>query len=193
VFATSTYWWENSSSDLKLYMLSDVVAVGVYDPNFFTQNNIDPGYVWFVYTYKSRDQVIRLPIEVRVVQQLSRYDVGVSSTLWVTLGTKLAGGDYANAVGTGTVLSTCWTGSYPRVNGGFVPVLYCHVLTTYLGNEPGNSGSPVYQLVTDANGYPVGVKAYGVASGRILVNKIPQNNIIAPLSFGVDVNLIASQ
>jgi len=47
-----------------------------------------------------------------------------------------------------------------------VPVLYCHVLTTYKGNEKGDGGSPVYQLVPDSSGVPIGVKAYGVISGK---------------------------
>jgi len=189
-FATSTYWWQTSSSGLELYMWSDVVAVGVYDPNFFANNNINPGYVWYVNTYQSGSQVIRLPVMLPVVQQLSKYDVGVGSTLWVTLGTKLAGGDYANAVGQGYVLNTCWTGSYPN-EYGFVPVTYCHVLTTYLGNEPGDSGSPVYQLAYSGN-VPTGVMAYGVISGVAYnIFNQPAYTIVAPLWLSVSVDVTA--
>jgi len=191
-FATSTYWWQRSSSSLELYVWSDVVAVGVYDPSFFANNNIEPGRVWYVISLQiTGGQVIRFPTKLPVVQQLGKNDVQLFSPLTATWGTKLARGDYARAVGSGTVLSTCWTVAYTGdigKYGDFVPVAYCHVLTTYMGNDPGDSGSPIYQLISDVNGYPVGVKAYGVLSGITYVFGQPYT-VVAPLWLSVNVDV----
>jgi len=88
----------------------------------------------------------------------------------------------------GTVLSTCWTVNlYPMKGkyGDFVPVAYCHVLTTEKGIEGGDSGSPVYQLVYSGS-VPTSVKAYGVLSSKTII-LIPAI-VVAPLdSLGVNV------
>jgi len=170
-FGMSSYSWQRSQSgDLELHVSSDAVAVGVNDPNFFSRNGIIPGYVWYVYTYQSGSQVLRLPVMLPVVQQLGKYDVGIFSVLTTTKGTRMVLRDYANALGGGTVLSTCWTVPYTTDKGrygDFVPVVVCHVITTDMGVRGGDSGSPVYQLVYSGN-LPTGVKAYGVISGKTI-------------------------
>jgi len=45
VVVKPTYWLQTSSSGLELYMWSDIVAVGINDPNLFANNLIWPGYV----------------------------------------------------------------------------------------------------------------------------------------------------
>jgi len=171
---------------------SDAVAVGVNDPNFFSKNYIDPGYVWYVYTYQITGTTIRELKELTVVQQLGKYDVAVFSVLTATKGTRLTLGDCANAVGTGLVLSTCWTVPYTAdkgMYGDFVPVVVCHVITTDMGVRGGDSGSPVYQLVYSGN-VPTGVKAYGVISGKdtIFVPLPLPVTVVAPLDpLGVNV------
>jgi len=174
-FAPTQYWWQRSwLGDLELYMYTDVVAVGLYDSSFFSQNYIDPGHVWYVYTYQIPGATIRELRKLPVVQQLGKYDVALFSPLTVTLGTKLYRGEYHRAVGTSYVQDICWTVRYTRDKEyyGFVSVAYCHVLAAYMGIESGDSGSPVYQLVLDSNGVPTGVKAYGVISGGGLVTML---------------------
>jgi len=189
VYETTSYSWRVSGSgDLELYVSSDVVAVGLYDPEFFSENYILPGRVWYVHEYQWQGQKRYLPLMLSVVQRLGKYDVGIFSTLTTTMGTKLYKGEYHKAVGTGSVLSTCFT---TRVTGvkdklGFVPVHYCHVLTTDMGTEEGDSGSPVYQLITDVYGYPVGIKAYGVHSGIVPMYLI-SFAVTAPLDLSVRV------
>jgi len=160
-YAMASYSWQRSwFGDLELHVSSDAVAVGVKDQNFFSRNGIIPGYVWYV--YKSQT-----PIILPVVQQLGKYDVGIFSVLTTTKGTRMVLRDYANAVGHGIVLSTCWSVRYDGLKQclGLVPVTYCNVITTPVGTEEGDSGSPVHQLVRDPGGAPIGVMAYGVPSG----------------------------
>jgi len=182
VFASPIWWWQTSWLGDELHMLSDATAIGVIDPGFFSRYNILPGYVMYVNTYQWQGQTRYLTLPLPVVQQLGKYDVTVFSVLTTTKGTRLYRGDYANALGGGTVLSTCWTVPlYPMKGkyGDFVPVVECHMLTTEMGIEEGDSGSPVYQLVYSSN-VPTSVKAYGVVSGKTLVGLLPVT-IIAPL------------
>ena len=187
VVVKPTYWLQTSSSGLELYMWSDVVAVGVNDPNLFANNLIWPGYVLYVITYQSGSQVLRFAIMLPVVQQLRRYDITIFSALMTTKGTKLARDDYLNAVGLGYVVSPCWTVRYDGLKQylGFVPVAYCSVVTTPMGTEEGDNGGPVYQLVRDPGGAPIGVMAYGVLSGGGVVGIGPFTsqvvNYVAPL------------